>query len=155
MAVLKIKTHPDKILLERAPFFALEEGNVKWLEKLLSDMADTMEEHNGLGLAAPQVGVAKKILIYKNHRGALVNLINPHIVARSGKVTSHDEGCLSCPDFRADVKRSRDIVVSAWTFVNGRLEDVRIKTRRKFEAIKLQHEIDHVNGVTIMERAKR
>jgi len=107
MAILNILTYPDKFLKKKTdPVKSIDEET----QVLIDDMADTMYQAPGVGLAAIQVGANKRIIVYdptadKEQRPYHV-LINPEIVSTEGEVLSENEGCLSVPDFRADVKRA-------------------------------------------------
>ena len=143
MSKLKILTYPDNIL--RRPTNALEniDGDV---QKMIDQMAATMYEAPGVGLAAIQVGWDKSVLIYdissEEQGRSLQVLINPRIVDKQGEILSENEGCLSVPEFRADVKRYASIIVEG---VNREGSPVRLEAEGML-AIVLQHEIDHLNG---------
>ena len=115
-------------------------------------MAATMYGAPGVGLAAIQVGCEKSILVYDlsppdNNRSLQV-LVNPRIVSSEGEIISENEGCLSVPDFRADVKRGNVILVEA---VDREGNPLRIEASG-YLAIVLQHEIDHLNGALFIDR---
>ena len=143
MSKLKILTYPDNLL--RRPTHSLEniDGDV---QKMIDQMAATMYEAPGVGLAAIQVGWDKSVLIYDispSEQGrSLQVLINPRIVDQQGEILSENEGCLSVPEFRADVKRFASIIVEG---VNREGNPVRLEAEGTL-AIVLQHEIDHLNG---------
>lgn len=124
------------------------------LETLIDDMVETMYEDDGVGLAAPQIGQKIRLITVDQtgprERGDLMVLINPEIVEEEGKVDS-TESCLSTPAFSTTIKRSETVVVTA---MNEKGEDVRIEADALL-AIILQHEIDHLNGVTIVDRSGR
>ncbi|MGD8991259.1 MAG: peptide deformylase, partial [Desulfobacterales bacterium] len=106
MSKLKILTYPDNVL--RSPTRELEniDGDV---QKMIDQMSETMYAAPGVGLAAIQVGWDRSVLIYdvspSEDGGALQVLINPRIIEQEGEILSENEGCLSVPEFRADVKR--------------------------------------------------
>lgn len=143
MTKLKILTYPDNTL--RQPTHELEniDGEV---QKMIDQMAATMYEAPGVGLAAIQVGWDKSVLIYDISPGeqgrSLQVLINPRIVDQQGEMLSENEGCLSVPEFRADVKRYESIIVAG---VNREGNPVELEADDML-AIVLQHEIDHLNG---------
>jgi peptide deformylase len=119
---------------------------------MIEVMANTMYEAPGIGLAAIQVGWDKSVLIYdiapREESRALQVLVNPKIINQEGHIISENEGCLSVPDFRADVKRSEFISVE------GRDREgnpIRLDAEGML-AIVLQHEIDHLNGTLFIER---
>lgn len=109
-------------------------------------MADTMYEAPGVGLAAIQVGCDQSILIYDRLPGEVNRsfevLINPKIVDSEGEIISQDEGCLSVPDFKADLKRAGSILVEG---LDREGKPIQIEAEGNL-AIVLQHEIDHLNG---------
>jgi peptide deformylase len=115
-------------------------------------MVETMYEAPGVGLAAIQVGSDKQVLVYdekptESDRGYGV-IINPKIVETEGQIISENEGCLSVPDFRSDVKRAARIVVEG---VDRDGKSLRFEADG-FLAIVLQHEIDHLNGTLFIDR---
>ncbi len=143
MSLLEILTYPNVKL--RDPASALEniDGDV---QAKIESMTATMYHAPGVGLAATQVGWGKSVLIYdignKDGERALHVLINPRIVDSEGQILSEDEGCLSLPDFRADVKRAEKVLVEA---VDRDGNPLRIEAEG-LHAIVLQHEIDHLSG---------
>ena len=143
MAIRKILTYPDKFLRQPTKQ-VLNIDHV--IQELIDDMTDTMYEAPGVGLAAIQVGSNQSILVYNSHpeeanRPAEV-IINPKIVDSKGEIISQDEGCLSVPDFRSDVKRASSIVVEG---LDRDGNPIQIEAEG-YLAIVLQHEIDHLNG---------
>jgi peptide deformylase len=149
MAIREILTYPDKFLRQPTkPVTAINDA----VEELIADMIETMYDEPGVGLAAIQVGADQSIIVYDatpadGERRAQA-LINPEIVSSEGIQLSENEGCLSVPDFRADVKRAARVRVKgldrAGQAVDFEAED--------FLAIVLQHEIDHLNGVLFIDR---
>ncbi len=119
---------------------------------MIDDMATTMYAAPGVGLAAIQVGWDKSVLLYdvspREESRVLHVLVNPKIITREGEVISEDEGCLSVPDFRADVKRSEFVTVEGHDR-EGR--PIRLDAEGIL-AIVLQHEIDHLNGTLFIEQ---
>jgi len=111
-------------------------------------LASSREE--GQGLSAPQVGVKKRVIIYRDG-GTVRALINPVILEKKDKITSYQEGCLSFPGLRVDVKRYRYIHVEGLD-EGGSL--VSIENPSEAVSIILQHEIDHLFGTTIRKIAK-
>jgi peptide deformylase len=154
MAILKIITYPEKSLSE--PSADVETIDEKTLQ-LIQDMGETMFQEDGVGLAAPQVGVNKRIMVY-NSRAAdpedegneqkFSALINPHIIEASGSFVSENEGCLSVVDFRADVKRYEKVTVRALN-VDGKTLEF---DARGLMAVIMQHEIDHLDGILFIDR---
>lgn len=148
---LEICTWPDEVLAAKAK--PIQEITPE-LEKLIENMIETMYESDGVGLAAPQVGESIRLICVDQTgpkiRGELRVLINPEIVECDGEVES-EEGCLSCPELNVKVKRKERVVAKA-TDRDGK--EVRIETGGLL-AIILQHEIDHLDGVTLADRAGR
>ncbi len=143
MAVLEIVTIGDPILQKKA----LEVPRVtKRITRLIKDMLETMYEANGVGLAAPQIGVGKRVIVLDVGEGPMV-LINPVITNKSGEEIDV-EGCLSIPDRWVYVKRYTDLQVEA---LNEKGSKIRIAANGLL-ARALQHEIDHLDGVLILDR---
>ena len=115
------------------------------LKKLIDDMFESMYAAHGVGLAAPQIGVGRRIAVidvtFKEDPDAKLVLINPEIIHREGKHTQ-SEGCLSIPDFRENVTRPHKVTVRAQD-INGKLFE---KTGEELLARALLHETDHLNG---------
>lgn len=148
MAKLEILTYPNKFLLK--PTKPVENIDGK-IQGLIDDMAITLYEAPGVGLAAIQVGSDKSILIYDvsppEGERSLQVLMNPRIVSGEGEVISENEGCLSVPDFRADVKRATSILVEG---VDREGNPLQLEANG-YLAIVLQHEIDHLNGTLFID----
>ncbi|MEJ2477828.1 MAG: peptide deformylase [Desulfobacterales bacterium] len=149
MTKLEILTFPNKFLQQPTqPVENIDED----IQTLVADMAETMYDAPGVGLAAIQVGSDKQVLVYdekptESDRGYGV-IINPKIVETEGQIISENEGCLSVPDFRSDVKRAARIVVEG---VDRDGKSLRFEADG-FLAIVLQHEIDHLNGTLFIDR---
>ncbi|MBL7662307.1 peptide deformylase [bacterium] len=163
MSTLKIRIYPDPVLRVKCTPVPTITAEIK---TLLDDMAETMYQASGIGLAASQVGSTHRVIVvdlreetaehadFKNQEDAsdgaslgLLQLVNPEIISASGK-TSIEEGCLSIPGIREEVPRAKSIALKALT-----------KDGQPFElnatgllAICLQHEIDHLNGVLFIDR---
>lgn len=152
MNVLRIHTYPDNFLKQIAKPVRNIDGT---LQGIIDQMAQTMYAAPGMGLASIQVGVDKSILLYdigpREEKRELYVLINPRILSSEGEILSEDEGCLSVPEYRADVKRAESI----------RVEGVdRDGNPLRFDAegllsIVLQHEIDHLNGTLFIDRISK
>ena len=149
METLKILTYPDKFLSE--PTKPVENIDEK-IQNIIKDMATVMYQAPGIGLAAIQVGINKSLLIYdvspKDEKRSLQVLINPRIIESEGTTISEDEGCLSVPDFRANVKRAASVLVEGF---DNNEKPLRIEAEGLL-AIVLQHEIDHLNGILFIDR---
>ena len=143
MNALDILTYPDPFLTHPAKPVVEIDGR---LQQLIERMARTMYQAPGVGLAAIQVNVNQSLLVYdvsaKDNGSDLQVLINPKIISAEGEILSENEGCLSVPDFRADVKRAARILVEG---ADREGKPLRLEADG-FLAIVLQHEIDHLNG---------
>jgi peptide deformylase len=146
MALLEIVTHPADVLRKKAKPVTKINASIK---KLLDDMAETMYHAPGVGLAAPQVGVSKRVIVIDPHDGktGLLQLINPEIVHKEGWVQG-TEGCLSIPGYVGDVYRYEKIRVVALDR-NG--HKVYIEAEGYLARI-FQHEIDHLDGVLYIDK---
>ncbi|MCR4312544.1 MAG: peptide deformylase [Candidatus Uhrbacteria bacterium] len=120
------------------------------MPKLIKDLLETMEEENGVGIAAPQIGVHERIIIAETDDGPRP-FFNPEITERSFKMVESEEGCLSVPGKWGFVKRHRSVTVTAKDDKN---EDVVIKAEGLL-AIIFQHEIDHLDGILFIDRAEK
>jgi peptide deformylase len=149
MSKLDILTYPDGFLMK--PTMPVENIDGQ-LQKFIDDMAETMFAAPGVGLAAIQVGSDQSLLVYDSAPGGEKQsynaIINPQIVDSNGEVISENEGCLSVPDFRADVKRSASVLVTGYDR-EGKPLNIEADG---FLAIVLQHEIDHLNGTLFIDR---
>lgn len=118
---------------------------------LLDDMGETMEDYNGIGLAAPQVGVLQRVIIVKvSEEAELIELINPKIIKEKGQERDM-EGCLSIPGIYGEVTRSKEVVVEGIdrTGKKRRIRGSGLLARA------LQHEIDHLNGVLFIDKVEK
>lgn len=149
MDKLEILTYPNKTLGQATSPLDNIDGKV---QEIIDGMASTMYEAPGIGLAAIQVGWDKSVLIYdispRDESRELNVVVNPRIITQEGQILSENEGCLSVPDFRADVKRSEYITVEGHDREGN---PIRLDAEGLL-AIVLQHEIDHLNGTLFIER---
>ncbi len=144
MAILEICKLGEPVLRDKArPVHRITKRH----QKLLKDMAETMYEADGVGLAAPQVGVSERIVVIDAGKG-LLQLVNPAIVSSEGSQTDA-EGCLSIPGVSGYVTRAEKVVVEA---LNGEGRPIRIEGHGLL-ARALQHEIDHLDGILFIDRA--
>lgn len=146
MAVYQIVLHPDPLLREKAQEVKKITPNI-W--KLLDNMADTMYAAPGVGLAAPQIGVLKRVIVVDVGEG-LIELINPEIVTAQGREIG-PEGCLSIPGTQGEVPRAAAVVVRGLDR-HGRTKEIKAEG---FLARALQHEIDHLDGVLFIDKVVR
>ncbi len=144
MALRNIRTLGDDILRKKCR--RVENIDDKILT-LLDDMADTMYEANGVGLAAPQIGVLKRIAVIDTGDG-LIELINPEIIEKSGSQTA-DEGCLSVPGKYGKVERPQKVTVRATDRFGEEFE----LCGEELLARAICHETDHLDGVVFVDKA--
>lgn len=148
MTILKIVTHPNDILT--TPAKEVTKFDAK-LAQLLDDMYDTMVAADGIGLAAPQVGVSKRVAIVDLGEGQdVIEMINPVVVAIGGKEVEV-EGCLSFPDIYGEVERPFYVKIEAEDR-DGNLYELEAED---YEARAIQHEIDHLNGILFTSKIIR
>ncbi|AIE59602.1 peptide deformylase [Bacillus methanolicus] len=148
MAVKKIVTYPAEILEKQCEPVTVFD---KKLSKLLNNMYDTMIEYDGVGLAAPQIGVNKQIAIVDiDDETGPIELINPEIMETSGE-QSGPEGCLSFPGLYGEVTRPYFVKVKA----QDRKGKSFIIEAEDFLARAIQHEIDHLHGVLFISKITR
>lgn len=144
MAVLEIRRFPDPVLRRKA---IPVERPTKKLNRLIKDMLETMYSADGIGLAAPQVGILQRIIVVDIGRGPLV-LLNPEILESRGQETDV-EGCLSLPGVTRYVTRPAEILVQGY---DERNRGVRFQADGLL-ARAIQHEIDHLEGILLVDRA--
>jgi peptide deformylase len=151
MALRRILTFPSSELKDRSEPVKNIDGDVN---QLVTDLVDTMYNAPGVGLAAPQVGIAERVIVLdvdnENPGKNLLKLINPVIVQAEGSVV-WEEGCLSVVDYTAEVKRANHILVRGWTPDEKEIEI----DAEDFLAVALQHEIDHLDGKLFIDRISR
>jgi peptide deformylase len=145
----QIRHYPDPFLKQRS--VEVEEFDES-INDLTADMFSAMEEERGIGLAAPQIGIAKRVVVVSvdEKNFSRLALINPVIVYRSEETDVMEEGCLSVPGVNADVERPLETVVQGVTR-NGRTVEISAKG---LLARVLLHEIDHLDGILFIDRLK-
>ncbi len=166
MAILEIKKYPDEILKKKSSPVDNINGD---LERLIDDMVETMHAVSGIGLAAPQIGVSKRLIVVdvstkdekyppvpppvvppqkiSDFLGTPVVIINPEIIETDGFVDS-EEGCLSIPGYISTIKRVEKIVVRG---LDRDGKPLQFEANGLF-ARAIQHEIDHLNGILFVDR---
>jgi len=147
MAVLKIEMLGAPVLRERAAEVEAVDDGVR---QLVRDMFDTMYAANGQGLAAPQVGVSRRIVVLDvpQSDAPAYALVNPRVVERSDETARAEEGCLSIPGVSDVVERPAKVVVEA---LDAEGAPVRIEADGELARC-LQHEIDHLDGILYIDR---
>lgn len=142
---MKIVTYPDPVLMRKAAPIEEIDNNIC---EIAQKMLDTMYDACGIGLAAPQIGLSKRLVVMDatgQKTGERV-FINPQIIEERGE-TVEEEGCLSFPDVMGNVKRSQYVTVTAYNLEGKKLE---IKAEGLLSRV-WQHEIDHINGRLFIE----
>lgn len=151
MAIREIRKDGDDILKKKSKEIEVIDEKIKQLGQ---DMLDTMYKNDGIGLAACQVGMLKRMIVYDiryieedaKKEGHI--LINPKIISRSKTMIEVEEGCLSFPDLYKNVVRHEKVTVE-YTDINGKKKKINAKD---IEAVVLQHEIDHLDGIVFLDR---
>jgi len=149
MAIRNIVKMPNDILRKKCrPVDVIDEK----ILTLLDDMAETMYENDGVGLAAPQVGILRRVVVIDigDEEIGLLELINPEIVSQEGEQIG-PEGCLSVNDIRGDVKRPERVVVEAYDREGNLME----YTGEGLLAVAFCHEIDHLNGIVFTDKMEK
>ena len=153
MAVLKLYEYPDPVLRQKCERVGKVDDNMR---KFLDDMLETMYVDKGCGLAAPQVGVSKRVIVldYATEEDAEkkpMYLVNPEIIWKSEETIIFCEGCLSLPDQRADIERYEKIRVHFIDYYGNEREIL----AGGLLAVILQHEIDHLDGILYIDHLSR
>lgn len=148
MSIIKIYQYPEPVLRQETSKISSFNDE---LSKLIEDMADTMYDAPGIGLAAPQIGQSLKLIVVDTTENPedekqYMALINPEIVAHEGSQLD-EEGCLSVPELTANVKRYKKVTV---TYQDTEGHPHELTTEDRF-AVVLQHEIDHLNGILFID----
>ncbi len=147
MAKLKVLTYPNPILSQKAQLVdRLSSKDLAMIEQMI----DVMYEEDGVGLAAPQVGISKQIIIVSPQaiRGEEQVYINPEIIHFSNEQELGLEGCLSVPNISCEVRRAKKITFKAKTIKGKEI----VEELQNFPARVIQHEVDHLNGILLIDR---
>ncbi|MBR5483016.1 MAG: peptide deformylase [Alphaproteobacteria bacterium] len=154
MAKLKVYEYPHPVLKQKAEKVAKVDDKIR---SFLDDMLETMYDAAGVGLAAPQVGVSKRIVVIdvahpdEGEERNPIYLVNPEIIWHSDEESCQYEGCLSVPDQSAEVSRYKQVRVQYLDY-NGKEAEIMAEG---LLAIALQHEIDHLDGILYIDRISR
>ena len=159
MTVLKLYTYPDPVLKKKAEKVQKVDDEIR---HLLDDMLETMYADAGVGLAAPQIGVSKRIVVIDvdqegdEESGEVIKgnplfLVNPSIIWHSDEKVCGEEGCLSVPQQRAEVERHAQVKVH-YTDYDGKEQEI---LGEGLLAVCLQHELDHLDGILYIDRISR
>ncbi len=143
--ILEIRTDGDPVLRQKAAPVTVIDDNMR---QLASDMLETMYNAPGVGLAAPQVGVAVRLIVVDDGSGPHT-LFNPVVTARRGEMCE-EEGCLSIPGMYGKVRRAAEVEVSAYDRSGRRI----LVRGDELMAVILQHETDHLDGVLFTDKAE-
>ncbi|MEZ2903110.1 peptide deformylase [Acinetobacter terrestris] len=155
--LLAVAQRGETILSLAAAEVAKSELNSEWLNQLAEAMHDTMTQRNGVGIAAPQVYVSKRVIIVASRPNLrypdapemdAVVMVNPEILEKSEATVLGEEGCLSVPDERGQVARAETIKVRYFTLQGEQVETV----YTGFPARIVQHEVDHLDGILFIQR---
>lgn len=155
--ILPVAQRGEEILKIKAALVSDAEFNSEWLLQLASAMHATMLERNGVGIAAPQVYISKRVIIVASRPNPrypdapemdAVVMVNPEILEFSHATCLGEEGCLSVPDERGQVQRAQSVKVRYHTLQGEVIET----TFDGFPARIVQHEVDHLDGVLFVER---
>ena len=159
-AILAVAQRGEVILTLKAASVTALELNSAWLNELAAAMQATMLERNGVGIAAPQVYVSKRVIIVASRPNPrypdapemdTVVMVNPEILEKSESTILGEEGCLSVPNERGQVARAEMVRVKYLTLQGELVETV----FHGFPARIVQHEVDHLDGVLFVERIER
>ena len=147
MAVLEIRKFNDPILRKKCE--EVEEITTE-IKTLIDTMAETMEKNQGVGLAAPQIGISKRIIVMKRdtEKSRLLALVNPRIIKKSTETDMQEEGCLSFPDIFLGITRAREVEVEG---LDGDGRKITIQANGLVARI-FQHEVDHIDGILFFNR---
>jgi len=155
--ILPVAQRGEAILNLIAAPVADTEFSSNWLQELSNAMQATMLDRNGVGIAAPQVYISKRVIIVASRANPrypdapemdAIVMVNPEIIQKSTQVVLGEEGCLSVPNERGQVERAEQITVEYFT-LNG------TKIRQEFSGFPariVQHEVDHLDGILFVER---
>lgn len=147
MALRNIRINGDEILRKKSKEVTAIDNKIK---TLLDDMMDTMYENDGVGLAAPQVGILKRVVTIDVDDENIYRMINPKIISSSGEQIDQ-EGCLSVPELNGDVNRPMN-VTAVYTDENGK--EVTLEAQGLLARC-ICHEIDHLDGILFIDRADK
>ncbi len=143
MAIRTIRHLPDPVLRQKAKRVSAIDSSV---QRLIDDMVETMQLANGVGLAAPQVGVSLRVVVVRIPDEEPIAIINPKMVKRAGE-REVTEGCLSIPGYAGEIKRSISVTVKGQ---NRQGKAIRLKAT-DLMAEALEHELDHLNGILYVD----
>jgi peptide deformylase len=147
---LEVLTIPNNILKQKSEPISLEQIKEKKFQEFFDNMIDTMFEDNGIGIAAPQVGKNLRVIVVTRDCKPEV-FVNPEITKRSLRKTKGEERCLSVPGLMGIVERYKSISIKALDRYGNKV----MLDAHDFDSILFQHEIDHLDGILFLDRAKK
>lgn len=145
--MLTVLTHPDNRLRTISDPVAKDDLASAKTQTFIDHLVEALHEYDGVGIAAPQVGIAKRVIVVQTKTGPEV-FVNPKILSKSLRVIESEEGCLSVPEVFGTVKRHKSVKVRA---LNRKGEKIQLKASG-FEAVIFQHEIDHLDGILFIDK---
>jgi peptide deformylase len=152
MAIHHILTIPEPVLRTKAKLIERVDAE---LRRLMDDMLETMYDAPGIGLAAPQIGVSRRLIVMDPAKDDAPKtpliMVNPEILDRSEEMRLHDEGCLSIPDFTAEIERPAKTRVA---FIDREGKEQEVELEGIWSTL-VQHEIDHLNGILFIDYLSR
>ena len=152
MTILKLYEYPHPVLKKKTEKVDKVDDEIR---KFLDDMLETMYATNGCGLAAPQVGVSKRVVVidiaHEGEEPAPIYMVNPEIVWKSEETEICEEGCLSLPSLRAEVERPASVKIKYLDY-DGKESEL---LAEDFLAVAVQHELDHLDGVLYIDHVSR
>lgn len=154
MAIRQIRQKGDEILTKKCKNVEIIDEKIKTLSE---DMLDTMYASDGIGLAASQVGILKRIVVYdveyfeEGKKPKPVVMINPVITSRSKSMIVVEEGCLSFPNIFENIERHEKVTIE-YQDLEGKKK---VKHAKDIEAVVIQHETDHLDGTVFLDRLKK
>lgn len=161
VTILEIKKFPDPILQKISQEVDHVDDDIR---KLMDDMMETMYNNNGVGLAAVQIGVLKRVLVMDTSWGSeryeedqdddigKIYMANPKIIKSSNNLSPYKEGCLSFPGLDSTVKRPDYVEIEYLDYYNKKQV---LKAKNNLMAVCVQHEIDHLNGITFIDKISK
>jgi len=144
MAILEIKKYPDPILRKKCQEVKVITEEIK---RLSQEMIETLTKNQGVGLAVPQIGELKRMIVVQTEKGPQI-FVNPKIIKKSRETIIDEEGCLSFPGLFLKIKRAKWVEIEA---LNEKGEKIHLETKGLPARI-FQHEIDHLDGILFIDR---
>lgn len=147
MALRNLRYEGDEILRKKSKEVAVVDDRIK---TLLADMVETMYANEGVGLAAPQVGILKRVVVIDVEDGNVYKMINPKIIKKAGEQIGQ-EGCLSVPEIKGIVRRPMKVIVE---YIDENGNNITLEAEELL-ARAICHEVDHLDGILFVDRVKK